>query len=90
VARVRAAEQRAATQVGHGGPGTGPGTALVLADRNQVIQRVLDRAYPVTRKARVTYSGSGYDAGYANGQQADLGTTRITGKPARALGDGSC
>ena len=27
----------------------------------------------MTRKARVTYSGSGYGAGYAQGQRADIG-----------------
>ena len=89
VARVRAAEQRAATQAGHERTGAGPGTQLVLADRAQIIQRALDHAYPATRKSRMTYSGSGYGAGYAQGQQADLGSGRLTGKPARALGDGS-
>ncbi|MFI5067828.1 MAG: DUF2786 domain-containing protein [Streptosporangiales bacterium] len=89
VARVRAAEQRAATQAGQEHAGSGPGTALVLADRAQVIQHQIDRAYPVTRKSRVTYSGSGYGAGYAQGQQADLGTSRLGGKPSRALGGGS-
>ena len=69
-----------------GGPG--PGTELVLADRRQVVQRAIDHAYPVTRKSRVTYSGSGYGAGYTKGQQADLGGDRLTGRPARALGDG--
>jgi len=87
--RVRAAEQRAAVQADQDRAGSGPGTALVLADRSQIIQRQLDHAYPVTRKSRVTYSGSGYGAGYAQGQQADLGTTRLGGKPSRALGGGS-
>jgi hypothetical protein len=32
----------------------------------------------------VTYSGSGYGAGYAQGQRADIGTTRLRGS-ARAL-----
>ena len=36
----------------------------------------------------MTYSGSGYGAGYAKGQQADLGSGRLTGKPPRALGEG--
>ncbi len=89
VARVRAAEQRAAEQAEHEHTGTGPGTQLVLADRSQVIQHAIEHAYPATRKTRVTYSGSGYGAGYAKGQQADLGGGRLTGKPARALGDGS-
>ena len=86
VARVRAAEQRAAEQAEHEHTGTGPGTELVLADRPQIIQHAIDHAYPTTRKTRMTYSGSGYGAGYAKGQQADLGSGRLTGKPPRALG----
>ena len=89
ITRVRAAEQRAAAQAEHEHTGSGPGTQLVLADRAQVIGQTLADAYPTTRKSRVTYSGSGYGAGYAKGQQADLGAGRLTGKPARALGDGS-
>jgi hypothetical protein len=58
--------------------------ALVLADRSQVIRRNVQQAYPVTRAARVTYSGSGYSAGYTQGQRADIGTTRLRGS-ARAL-----
>ena len=88
-ARVRAAEQRAAAQADREQGGSGPGTALVLADRSKVIAAELDRAYPVTRKSRVTYSGSGYGAGYAQGQQADLGTTRLGAKPSRSLGSGN-
>jgi Protein of unknown function (DUF2786) len=87
-ARVRAAEQRAAEQADEKQGGDGPGTALVLADRAQVIQARLSRAYPVTRRSRMTYSGSGYGAGYATGQRADLGTSRLGGKPSRALGGG--
>jgi len=86
VARVRAAEQRAATQADQEHAGSGPGTALVLADRSRIIEAEIGRAYPLTRKSRVTYSGNGYGAGYAQGQQADLGSSRLTGKPSRALG----
>ncbi len=89
ITRVRAAEQRAAAQAEHEHARSGPGTQLVLADRAQVIERTLADAYPTTRKSRITYSGSGYGAGYAKGQQADLGSGHLTGKPARALGDGS-
>jgi hypothetical protein len=49
VARVRAAEQRAAAQAGHEHTGAGPGTQLVLADRAQIIERTLATAYPRTR-----------------------------------------
>src|SRR6266511_2729479 len=60
----------------------GPSTALVLADRAVVIRRQLEQAYPVTRRTRITYSGRGYNAGYAQGQRADIGNTRL--KSARA------
>ena len=76
IARVRAAEQRAERQAA---PGTtaAPGAALVLADRALVIRRNVEHAYPVTRQARVTYRGSGYGAGYAEGRRADIGTGRL-------------
>jgi hypothetical protein len=82
VSRVRAAEQHAATQ-----PQTPSGsrTALVLADRRQVIQRTINQAYPQTRKTKVTYSGSGYGSGYAKGQQADVGGPRLSGASNRAV-----
>ncbi len=88
IARVRAAEQRAAAQAGHEHTDAGPGTQLVLADRAQIIERTLATAYPTTRKSRTTYSGSGYGAGYAQGQQADLGGSRLSRHPSRALGEG--
>jgi Protein of unknown function (DUF2786) len=85
VSRVRAAEQRAAQQATAPAVASRSRAALVLADRKQIIARNLEQAYPVTRKSRVTYSGSGYGAGYAKGQQADLGTGRLHAKPHRAL-----
>jgi hypothetical protein len=88
VARVRAAEQQAAAQGDAVREDAGPGTELVLADRAKIVQHRIDNAYPQTRKTRMTYSGSGYGAGYAQGQQADLGGTRLATKPGRALGRG--
>ena len=85
VARVRAAEQRAAQRAAGAPAGSGPSAALVLADRTEIIDRTLRQAYPVTRTSRVTYSGSGYGTGYAQGQRADIGGSRL-GKPSgRAL-----
>jgi hypothetical protein len=85
VARVRAAEQRAAQRAADAPAGSGPSAALVLADRTEIIERTLRQAYPVTRTSRVTYSGAGYGTGYAQGQRADIGTSRL-GKPSgRAL-----
>jgi Protein of unknown function (DUF2786) len=76
ISRVRAAEDRAAASA-EGEVRTGPSTALVLADRALVVRRQLEEAYPVTRKTRITYSGRGYSAGYAEGQQADIGNARL-------------
>jgi hypothetical protein len=75
VARVRAAEDRAVAKVA--GSGTTPAAALVLADRRALVRRHVERAYPATRKTRLTYSGSGYGAGYAQGEHADLGHGRL-------------
>ena len=85
ISRVRAAEHTAACRAA--GPDTAAGarTALVLADRAQVIRDEAERAYPLTRTARVTYSGTGYRDGYAEGQRADIGTGRVTPGRGRAL-----
>jgi hypothetical protein len=84
IARVRAAEQRAAQHAADA-PAGGPSAALVLADRTEIIEHTLRQAYPVTRTSRVTYSGAGYGTGYTQGQRADIGTSRL-GKPSgRAL-----
>jgi uncharacterized protein DUF2786 len=90
VQRVRDAEEAAARQATAAPTPSGQNAALVLADRSQVVKRTLDQAYPVTRKSRLTYTGSGYGDGYANGQRADIGHTRLrqTG-PALPAGPGS-
>ena len=84
VARVRAAEQHAAAEASVPRAEAGTGAALVLADRKQVISRAVQQAYPVTRTARVTYSGSGY----AKGQQADVGGSRLPGAAGKAISGG--
>jgi hypothetical protein len=83
-ARVRAAEERAEQTAsvvtdGHAS------AALVLADRSLVIRRNVTAAYPRTRTARTTYTGSGYDDGYAQGKRADIGTRRVPGQHDRSL-----
>ena len=85
VARVRAAEQDATSRATAPQARSGSQTALVLADRALVIRRNIEQAYPVTRKSQVTYSGSGYGAGYTQGQRADIGATRLRRGSARAL-----
>lgn len=85
VARVQAAEQRAASDAGAARDGDGPSAALVLADRSLVVRRQREQAYPHLRKLRMTYTGSGYGSGYAEGERADIGTTRLRAAPGRAL-----
>jgi hypothetical protein len=88
ISRVKAAEQQAASQAADPGGPSRPGAALVLADRQQVIQRNLRHTYPVIRKTRLTYTGSGYGHGYATGQRADLGAGRLQPSTPPALGSG--
>lgn len=85
-ARVRAAEDAAARQAGQDRDDARPGTALVLADRALVVRRQVGQAYPETRKTRITYTGSGYRTGYAEGQRADIGGTLIRPGSRRELG----
>jgi hypothetical protein len=86
IARVRVAERAAAAQADSQPPVDGcQPAALVLASRDQVVSARARQAYPVTRKAKVTYTGSGYRDGYTKGQTADIGTTRITRNSKGAL-----
>jgi uncharacterized protein DUF2786 len=81
VARIKAAEERAAER-SEAERRPGPSTALVLADRSVVIRRQVEEAYPVTRQARITYTGRGYQDGYAQGQRADIGAGRLARRKA--------
>jgi hypothetical protein len=86
IARVRQAEHGAVTAAaGRDRDGGSDRTALVLADRSLVIRQQVEQAYPVTRKARITYSGSGYRDGYERGQRADIGTSRLSPTRGRSL-----
>jgi Protein of unknown function (DUF2786) len=87
VARVQTAEQRAASDAGAARDGDGPSTAVVLADRSLVVRQQYAQAYPNTRKLRVTYTGSGYGSGFAEGQRADIGAKRLHAR--RALPGGA-
>jgi hypothetical protein len=78
----RRAEQRAEAAVGDAGP---PGAALVLADRHSQVERAYAEAFPVLgRSRRSTLSGSGFTAGAAAGERADLGASALRAR--RALG----
>lgn len=83
-ARVRAAEQGAERAAGTDGQDSSR-AALVLADRSLVIRRNVEHAYPHTRATRMTYSGSGYGTGYAEGRRADIGASRVSRRPARSI-----
>jgi len=90
VSRVRAAEEAAAAgpaagAAADGGAG-GQSAALVLADRSLVVREQVTAAYPRLRATRVTYSGSGYGAGYREGQRADIGSQKLGSRPAGAIG----
>jgi len=85
VTRVQAAEQRAADDSDAATPAGGPSTALVLADRAVTVRLQAQQAYPRTRTARITYTGSGYGAGYQEGQNADIGGAKVGRGSAPAL-----
>jgi hypothetical protein len=75
--RLKAAERRAA---GEAETATGPGVALVLADRNDMVSRRVEEAYPDLRKGRTrSLTGTGRRSGYRSGQKANLGGTGIGG-----------
>jgi len=83
--KVKAAEQGAERAAAEATDGGSSKAALVLADRSVVIRQHVARAYPVTRTARVTYTGNGYGAGYAQGKRADIGTSRVGQRRPRSL-----
>jgi hypothetical protein len=86
IARIRAAEHQAAGDAGAQSAGEhGRSTELVLASREQVIAGRASAAYPVTRKAKVTYTGTGYRDGYDKGNRADIGATRLGRRPGGSL-----
>jgi hypothetical protein len=92
--RLYAAEARAEADATHqqtGTAGSGRSVALVLADQSVAVTAARDAAYPKLGKAHTReLSGSGTRDGYAAGQRADLGGTRLTRLPRadRSLGDG--
>jgi len=61
------------------------GTALVLADRRAEVEEAVAAVYPRVRQSVPRTSGTGYRDGMAAGRLADLGRTRVPGRPAREL-----
>jgi hypothetical protein len=88
IARIRAAEDGAARAAGSDAAAAATSTALVLADRSDQIRDALRRAYPHTRATRMTYRGTGFGTGYAQGQRADIGAARLRPEGAAALAGG--
>lgn len=76
--RLADAEARAETSAAGRFRATGASTALVLADRTAEVVQAMETAYPTLGTARPrSLSGSGAGQGWAAGQRADLGGTRI-------------
>jgi hypothetical protein len=69
-----------------GGSAASRSLALVLADRAELVDRRLAEAYPRTTPSRPrALTGTGASAGFAAGQRADLGGTRLGRSDPQAL-----
>jgi uncharacterized protein DUF2786 len=93
VHRRLAAAEAAAEAAGSGGAprdpagrqAVGPRADLVLAERRERVDRAYAEAFPVLgRGHRPALSGTGFSAGAAAGERADLGVRSVHGR--RALG----
>ena len=85
--RLLTAEAGAVAERSHEPPPGGRSVALVLADRSRLVDRAYSEAFPrVGRARRATISGSGFGAGAAAGQRADLGRGTVGPPQQRALG----
>jgi hypothetical protein len=82
--RLRLAEQRASAAAA---PGPGASMELVLADRGDRVAKRVAEVYPrLSMSAPRRLAGSGAGDGYAAGQRADLGGTRLRRSTAGRLG----
>lgn len=78
--RLESAERRAETDATDRFTNSGTTTALVLADRSALVRQAMQATYPHLRTARPrSLSGGGSAQGWAEGQRADLGGTRLPG-----------
>jgi hypothetical protein len=86
--RLVEAERRAEQRAGQGSaddPGVPGGAELVLADRRSRVEQAYAEAFPTLGRGRPSVlSGSGFAAGAAAGDQADLGAGALGGR--RVLG----
>lgn len=88
VDRLATAEERAANDADRPtAEPSGASVALVLADRSAVVDQALAQHYPRLQAARRrSLSGSGMADGWAAGQRADIGGSRLTGASRGVLG----
>ncbi|MEJ3654902.1 DUF2786 domain-containing protein [Actinomycetes bacterium KLBMP 9759] len=87
--RLLAAEERAerGATAEHAAAGDGRSLAVVLADRTSQVERAYSAAFPVLGQARrSTLSGTGFAAGAAAGERADLGHGAVAAQAPRAIG----
>jgi len=78
--RLEQAERAAADQAEDRFAAHGTSTALVLADRSAAVEAARDATYPDLEPAATRrLSGSGRAEGWAAGQRADLGNSRLGG-----------
>jgi hypothetical protein len=86
IARIRDAERTATENASADRDSqSGRSAALVLASREQVVTARAKEAYPLTRKTRITYSGTGYRDGHDQGNRDDIGGTRLNRDQRRSL-----
>jgi hypothetical protein len=84
----RLTEAEAGAVAEHAGTGNGHrSVALVLADRSARVERAYAETFPrMGRARRAVLSGSGFRAGAAAGERADLDRSALTPRTRRALG----
>ncbi|WP_338684533.1 DUF2786 domain-containing protein [Streptomyces acidiscabies] len=77
--RLKATEGAARADANAETSAAGRSGELVLADRDAMVQAAFKVENPHVRTQRGSYSGSGYGAGAAAGNRADIGGTRRVG-----------
>ncbi|GAB2886755.1 DUF2786 domain-containing protein [Nocardioides pacificus] len=88
--RLVEAEQRAEQDAGARFAAAGTSSELVLADRSAHVSAAVQETYPHLRTARPrSLSGSGVPQGWAAGQRADLGGSRVEPGRRRSLRPGA-
>lgn len=84
-ARLHEVERRAARDA-DAAAGSGPGTALVLASREERVKAAVSEAFPKLIKNRRRLTGDGHARGQAAGRRADIGLDRVGGAARGQIG----